>query len=157
MTHPNKSNSLKIAGMIILIGLALLSCNRQNDQRVADLNGQIDSLRTRLQKSLEEVEYWKAQAQQTAMPPARTGNSATDSLRLLELINDLYKHKELLPQEKRCEEGSQLFFLEGSVHKINDYWVVASFEDGLCGGEIILEYKRDSGTIKWKPITYIMH
>lgn len=66
--------------------------------------------------------------------------------------SDLIKHKELIPY-KGVLGGTMDFYYESMIHVLTAKWVLASFEDGHIGGEMLLEYQvLKNGTISWRVI-----
>lgn len=68
-----------------------------------------------------------------------------------EIIDDLIKHKELIPFEGVLG-GTMGFYRKEDVYVISDKWVLAYFNDGHIGGNMILNYSVKSGNISWNLI-----
>jgi hypothetical protein len=70
-----------------------------------------------------------------------------------DLIDDLMKHKELIPF-KGVLGGTMSFYSKKDIHVLTSRWVLAAFEDGHIGGQMILEYTVSlGGKINWKVIS----
>ena len=70
-----------------------------------------------------------------------------------DLASDLMQHKELIPY-KGVMGGTMGFYSKKNIHVLNTRWVLASFEDGHIGGQILLEYAvSPGGEIRWKVIS----
>ncbi len=67
-----------------------------------------------------------------------------------EVIEDLLKHRELIPYEGIL--GGTMAFWKNESFVISDRWVIAYFEDGHNGGRMLLQYNVNDGIISWKVI-----
>jgi hypothetical protein len=70
-----------------------------------------------------------------------------------DLAADLMQHRELIPY-KGVMGGTMGFYSKKEIHVLNTRWVLASFEDGHIGGNMLLEYAvSPGGEIQWKVIS----
>jgi len=70
-----------------------------------------------------------------------------------DLVDDLMRHKELIPF-KGILGGTMSFYSKKHIHVLTSRWVLAAFEDGHIGGQMILEYTVSlGGKINWKVIS----
>jgi hypothetical protein len=69
-----------------------------------------------------------------------------------DIVTDLMHHSELIPYEGVLG-GTMSFYSEDTIHVLTTRWVLASFEDGHIGGNMLLEYRVSSdGEITWSVI-----
>ena len=69
-----------------------------------------------------------------------------------DLIADLIQHRELIPYEG-VMGGTMGFYSKKDIHVLTSRWVLASFEDGHIGGNMLLEYSvSPGGKIHWRVI-----
>jgi hypothetical protein len=144
--------------VVPMISFSAISCNEGDPPREAYWQKKIDSLNARIVEMSNELALCRqnslAGVEGKAVNRLRTkglGNPESD------MVSDINKHKDLLPQEKRCEFGSKFFVPHNGIHFLSSNVLMADFEDGLCGGNIILEFEvKDSAIINWKPLTYWM-
>jgi heme exporter protein D len=69
------------------------------------------------------------------------------------LAVDLMRHRELIPY-KGVMGGTMGFYSKKDIHVLTSRWVMASFEDGHIGGQMLLEYAvSPGGEIQWKVIS----
>jgi hypothetical protein len=74
-----------------------------------------------------------------------------------DLAADLMQHRELIPYEG-IMGGSMGFYSKKDIHILSSRWVLASFEDGHIGGNMLLEYRVDpGGNISWKVLSAYMY
>jgi hypothetical protein len=70
-----------------------------------------------------------------------------------DLASDLMQHRELIPYEG-IMGGTMGFYSKRDIHVLSSRWILASFEDGHIGGQMLLEYRIDSGgKIRWKVLS----
>ena len=70
-----------------------------------------------------------------------------------DLAADLMQHRELIPY-KGVMGGTMGFYSPKDIHILSSRWVLASFEDGHIGGDMLLEYAVSPGRdIRWKVIS----
>jgi hypothetical protein len=116
-------------------------------------------LRSRLQEAEAEREILLAQCK------ASIGSSLLSSWDIAQLKRrgisnpeedlaaDLMQHRELIPY-KGVMGGTMGFYSKQDIHVLNTRWVLASFEDGHIGGNMLLEYAvSPGGEIQWKVIS----
>lgn len=103
-------------------------------QQQAELTAEIADLKARVEnesKSIQSLPFNKAGSQ--------------------DIINDLMKHDELIPYEGVLG-GKMNFYSEKDIFVLSDKWVLAYFEDGHIGGNMLLEYSIKDDKISWKVI-----
>lgn len=71
-----------------------------------------------------------------------------------EVIADLLKNGGLIPVEGVLG-GAMTFFAE-ETYVISDHWVLAYFEDGHVGGNMLLKYEIQEGQITWEAVDYYL-
>ena len=70
-----------------------------------------------------------------------------------DLASDLMEHRELIPY-KGVMGGTMGFYSTKNIHILNSRWILASFEDGHIGGDMLLEYRVDQGgEIRWRVLS----
>lgn len=73
-----------------------------------------------------------------------------------EIVDDLEKHDELIPYEGVLG-GKMGFYDKDHIFVISDRWVLAYFEDGHIGGNMLLRYSVENENISWEVIdSYIL-
>lgn len=70
------------------------------------------------------------------------------------IIDDLLKHNDLIPVQGVL--GGTMAFLKEEIFVITDKWVIAYFEDGHIGGNMLLEYSISNGSISWGVLAYYL-
>ena len=69
---------------------------------------------------------------------------------LQDIIDDLTNHSELIPFEGVL--GGKMGFYKEDIHVISDKWVLAKFEDGHIGGNMLLSYSIKNNNISWEVL-----
>ena len=70
-----------------------------------------------------------------------------------DLASDLMQHKELIPYEG-VMGGTMGFYSKKDIHVLTSRWVLASFEDGHIGGQMLLRYDvSPGGEIQWRVLS----
>jgi hypothetical protein len=70
-----------------------------------------------------------------------------------DLASDLMQHRELIPYEG-IMGGTMGFYSPKDIHILSSRWVLAAFEDGHIGGQMLLEYRVDpGGKIHWRVLS----
>lgn len=65
-----------------------------------------------------------------------------------DVAHDLKKHPEFIPY-KAVLGGTMRFH---NVYVLTPQWVLANFDDGHIGGDMLLEYNVSEGTISWRIV-----
>ena len=112
-------------------------------QKEGSLTFEIEELKSLLQKRDDLIKTMPAINPKIVQQLKMKGFNAED------VIADLRKHNELIPYEGIL--GGKMVFL-GDAYVISDKWVVTAFEDGHTGGDMLLGYDLNNGTISWKII-----
>ena len=74
-----------------------------------------------------------------------------------DITADLMGHSELIPYEGVLG-GTMGFYSEDMIHVLTARWVLAAFEDGHIGGNMLLEYRvSGEGEITWSVIDSYLH
>jgi len=121
--------------------------NNKNDwtQREAKLTSEMAILKAQIEKNNELIKAFPTNNPEIINVLRRQGFNGG----VQEIIDDLIKHKELIPYEGVLG-GTMDFFAKESIFVISDKWVLAYFEDGHIGGNMLLRYSIKNGDIHWK-------
>lgn len=156
--HFWSSSSTRLRFTLLVVGVLVSGCSRDNSQREARLIAEIDSLRAFIQTTREQ----RDDVDQGALPVLISDHELTDLQRqglsdpLVDIARDLRAHPELLPENPVPEWGGKFGFYDPEgIHLLTSKWVLAAFDDGHGGGHMLLEFVvGDSGKIVWKPIKW---
>mgnify|MGYP000976640784 CR=1 FL=1 len=151
MSLQKKERIIWISASIVILAIAILAVLSYQirisilTQRVADLES---SKTAWVQKETEltlEIADLKAQVNQNiGLIKSFPSNNQ-------EIIDDLTKHSELIPY-KGVLGGKMDFYNKENIFVISDKWVLAYFEDGHIGGNMLLGYSVENENIFWKVI-----
>ena len=129
--------------VIAIIGFSL-HCSRLRD-RLRKVWGEREVLLTKIETS----QRLSLLTSSDIAHLARQGISNPEE----DLAVDLMQHRELIPYEG-IMGGSMGFYSQKDIHILSSRWVLASFEDGHIGGNMLLEYRVDPGrNISWKVLS----
>ncbi len=163
----NRSSARRIAartaGTLLLVAATALGITTfRQQQTISSLERQLEQAveeRSQLESALDEhateVERLEEEIAAERLPPSRRAGDAIGSLphgmRRSEadtlLRDDLQSRGESLIYELTGLEGvlggTLGFYSREDIHVLNDRWVLAWFEDGHIGGELLLKYEID--------------
>ena len=71
--------------------------------------------------------------------------------KLQDIIDDLTEHSELIPFEGVLG-GKMGFYNKEDIYVLSDKWVLAKFEDGHIGGNMLLRYSVKNNKISWEVL-----
>ena len=129
--------------VVAIIGFSL-HCSRLRD-RLREVGGEREVLLTKIETSQRPSLLTGRDIAQLA----RQGISNPEE----ELVADLMQHSELIPYDG-IMGGSMGFYSPKDIRILSSRWVLASFEDGHIGGNMLLEYRVDPGkNISWKVLS----
>lgn len=70
-----------------------------------------------------------------------------------DLVTDLTSHPEIIPGKTAFVGGRFGFYDVAGIRVLNQHWVLAPYEDGHVGGDLLLEYDIDkAGKIHWRVL-----
>ena len=153
---PSKERTLwlSLSAILILTGAILLyrifmmqSALRELRRQEQTLTARLDSLKTQLgpegkilQNQIALPDFEKDELQHKGLPDPNQ-----------DLIRDLLRHPELIPQPAVL--GGTMEFSAEETFVLTDKWLFTSFSDGHVKGYILLEYQvSPQGEISWKVI-----
>ena len=129
--------------VVAIIGFSL-HCSRLRD-RLREVGGEREVLLSKIETSQRPSLLTGRDIAQLA----RQGISNPEE----ELVADLMQHSELITYDG-IMGGSMGFYSPKDIHILSSRWVLASFEDGHIGGNMLLEYRVDPGrNISWKVLS----
>lgn len=150
MSLQKKERIIWISASVVILTIAILAVLSYQikisilTQRVADLES---SKNAWVQKEAEltlEIADLKTQVNQNIeLTKSFPSNNP-------QIIDDLTKHSELIPYKGVL--GGKMGFYKEDIFVISDKWVLAYFEDGHIGGNMLLEYSVKDENIFWKVI-----
>jgi hypothetical protein len=121
-------------------------------QREAKLTSEIADLKFQLAKKVEYINTLPNMDPTIDLILERRGFKGGQQL----IIDDLVKHKELIPFEGIL--GGTMAFSKERAFVISDKWVIAYFDDGHIEGNMLLSYSVKNGNISWKVIdSYLLN
>lgn len=167
MTIQKKERIIWISVSVVIIAVAILVVSNYQikltnlTQRVTDFEGSKNAWSQREAELTSEITDLKAQIKQGTelIKSFPTNNPEIINIlrrqgfngELKEIKDDLMKHSELIPY-KGVLGGKMKFYNKENVFVISDKWVLAYFEDGHIGGNMLLSYSIKNERIFWKPI-----
>ena len=111
------------------------------------LGNRLEEMENEREVFLNKIEVSTGQTLLTSRDRVQLQRSQED------IVSDLMGHKELIPY-KGVMGGAMGFYSQNDIHVLTSRWVLASFEDGHIGGQMLLEYViSPSGEIQWKVIS----
>ena len=167
MTMPKKERIIWSAVLLVILAIALLVVlsyqikinslsqkvaeleDNQNVwlQREAELTSEIKDLKTQIGHDVELTESNPINNQEIINSLRRQGFDGE----LQDIKDDLTKHSELIPFAGVLG-GKMGFYYQEDIWVISDKWVLAKFEDGHIGGNMLLSYSIKNNNISWKVI-----
>ncbi|MDX9872858.1 MAG: hypothetical protein RBT41_10640 [Clostridia bacterium] len=116
-------------------------------QREAELTLEIADLQAQIEQNAELIKAFPSNNPEIINSLKQQGLNGG----LQEIVDDLIKHSELIPYQGVLG-GKMDFYSKEDIFVISDRWVLAYFEDGHIGGNILLEYRIKNKNISWKVI-----
>lgn len=141
--------------MALALAPALAGCSRPSEQQMtsAYFRHYVDSLETELGALRQATEH--------PSPRMLHPISDTDVQELKrrglgdpipDLVKDLVAHPEIIPGKTAFVGGRFGFYDVAGIRVLDRHWVLAPFDDGHVGGDLVLEYMVDKGKVRWRVL-----
>ncbi|MGI6145137.1 MAG: hypothetical protein ACOYED_05135 [Peptococcia bacterium] len=116
-------------------------------QREAELMSEIEDLKIQFNPNDELTEPFPTNNSEILNSLKRQGFTG----KLQDIIDDLTEHSELIPFEGVLG-GKMGFYNKEDIYVLSDKWVLAKFEDGHIGGNMLLRYSVKNNKISWEVL-----
>lgn len=145
-----------IAVAVLGLGIALIATIQilQTERRAHErTQASLESLRDSLRAAARSAPAGGAPARIEGISRAELARLRDRGLAdpVADLKADLARHPELIPVEPVLG-GKMGFYAPERIWILNDRWAYADFEDGHVGGSMLLEYRVESGRVRWRRL-----
>jgi hypothetical protein len=143
------------AAASLIFALAIAGCGKQTEQQMtsAYFRHYLDSLETELAVLRQATEHPSPRMlhpiSETDVQELKRGGLGDP---IPDVVNDLVAHPEIIPGKTAFVGGRFGFYNVAGIRVLNRHWVLAPFDDGHVGGDLILQYEVDEGKIRWKVL-----